>query len=92
MFSHQGKIQKFIPTTICGVSVLLAALLVLLQPETKDKHLTDHVDDEEQTDTNEAIELQKSWKDSFHLFLNFIYERRVYNKIITRFPNKTKST
>lgn len=58
-FLKQGQIQKFIPTTICGVSVLIAAFLVLLQPETKDKHLTDHVDDEEKADEKEEIELQK---------------------------------
>lgn len=33
---------------------------MLLQPETKDKHLTDHVDDEEKADEGDGIELQKS--------------------------------
>lgn len=42
----KGQIKPFIPTTICGFTVLLAGLLVLLQPETKDKHLTDHVDED----------------------------------------------
>lgn len=38
-----GAIASYIPNTICGTLALCAGLLVLLLPETKDKHLTDHV-------------------------------------------------
>lgn len=42
-----GAISWFIPTTICGVSVLVAGLLTTLQPETKNILLKDHVKEEE---------------------------------------------
>lgn len=42
-----GFIAWFIPTTICGVAITLAAVLTLLQPETRGKELSDHVSDDE---------------------------------------------
>lgn len=61
----QGKIRWFIPTTICGVTVLVAGLLILLQPETKGKHLTDHIEEEEkEEETTESetdeVEMHKT--------------------------------
>lgn len=39
----QGGVAWFIPTTVCGVILFTAALLILLNPETSDKKLEDHV-------------------------------------------------
>jgi predicted MFS family arabinose efflux permease len=41
-----GLVGWYIPTTICGITVLAAGLFTLLQPETKGRHLTDHVNQE----------------------------------------------
>lgn len=38
-----GRIAWFIPTTICGVFILLAGLLCLTHPETRGKELKDSV-------------------------------------------------
>lgn len=47
-----GLLAWFIPTTICGATAVAAGLLMLLLPETGDKHLKDHVgeDDEEEAE------------------------------------------
>lgn len=42
-FFFQGKMAWFIPTTICGVLIILAGVLCLTQPETRSKELKDHV-------------------------------------------------
>jgi hypothetical protein len=47
-----------VPTTICGITILSAGLLTLLQPETKDRGLKDHVKQETNADDNE-LELIK---------------------------------
>lgn len=41
-----GLLAAFIPNTICGALALCAGLLILLLPETQNKNLTDHVEDE----------------------------------------------
>lgn len=52
-----GKTAWYIPTTICGVTVLFAGFLTLLQPETKGKALTDHV---KQDLVEETMELKNN--------------------------------
>lgn len=42
-----GLIAAFIPSTICGALALCAGMLILLLPETQNRNLTDHVEDEE---------------------------------------------
>lgn len=39
----QGLIAWYIPTTICGILILLAALLTLTHPETRTSNLKDKV-------------------------------------------------
>lgn len=39
----QGNVAWYIPTTICGASLLLAAVLILLNPDTTQTKLVDHV-------------------------------------------------
>ena len=41
----QGAEAWYIPSTICGAAVLIAGLLVLMLPETKDKELSDTVEE-----------------------------------------------
>ncbi|XP_059622117.1 organic cation transporter protein [Phlebotomus argentipes] len=43
-----GMVAWYIPTTICGSSILLAGFLSLLQPETGNRDLKDHVQQEEE--------------------------------------------
>uniref|UniRef100_A0A1B0CRA0 Putative organic cation transporter protein n=1 Tax=Lutzomyia longipalpis TaxID=7200 RepID=A0A1B0CRA0_LUTLO len=43
-----GLIAWYIPTTICGASILLAGFLSLLQPETANRDLRDHVQQEDE--------------------------------------------
>ncbi|XP_035891142.1 organic cation transporter protein-like [Anopheles stephensi] len=43
-----GRLAWWIPTTICGCSVLLAGALTLLHPETRDAALKDHAQQEQQ--------------------------------------------
>ncbi|GAB0091497.1 organic cation transporter protein [Sergentomyia squamirostris] len=43
-----GMIAWYIPTTICGISILMAGFLSLLQPETANRDLKDHVQQEEE--------------------------------------------
>lgn len=38
-----GQVAWYVPTTICGAGLFGAALLVLLNPETKHSKLVDHV-------------------------------------------------
>lgn len=47
-----GDMAWWIPTTICGVCTFVAALLSLLQPETSNRGLKDHVK-QESNDNNE---------------------------------------
>ncbi|XP_053658724.1 organic cation transporter protein [Anopheles marshallii] len=42
-----GRLAWWIPTTICGCSVLLAGALTLLHPETRDAALKDHAQQEQ---------------------------------------------
>lgn len=48
-----GAITWYIPTTISGLAILAACLLTSFLPETKNKHMTDHVDDEIETSKSE---------------------------------------
>jgi hypothetical protein len=48
----------FVPTTICGIIIISAGFLTLLQPETKDRGLEDHVK-QETTSTANELELIK---------------------------------
>lgn len=41
-----GQLAWWIPTTICGITILLAGMLTLLHPETKDAALKDHAKQE----------------------------------------------
>ena len=41
-----GQVAWYLPTTICGVSAVLAGLLTLFLPETKGKSLNDLVEQE----------------------------------------------
>lgn len=46
-----GLLAAFIPNTICGALALCAGLLILLLPETQNRNLTDHVEDEEKEES-----------------------------------------
>ncbi|XP_065072547.1 organic cation transporter protein [Ochlerotatus camptorhynchus] len=51
-----GQLAWWIPTTICGITILLAGILTLLHPETKDAALKDHVKQEaDLTDDREPM-------------------------------------
>lgn len=39
----QGDLAWYIPTTICGIIIFIAALLTLTLPETRQRTLEDHV-------------------------------------------------
>ncbi|XP_055585439.1 organic cation transporter protein [Uranotaenia lowii] len=54
-----GQLGWWIPTTICGVSVLAAGLLTLLHPETKDAELKDHAKQEVRSEGDESAEPMK---------------------------------
>lgn len=41
-----GLLAAFIPNTICGALALCAGLLILLLPETQNRNLTDHVEED----------------------------------------------
>lgn len=59
-----GRLAWWIPTTICGCSVLLAGALTLLHPETRDAALKDHAQQEQQRQppTDEEILDEKDEK------------------------------
>lgn len=46
-----GLMAAFIPNTICGALALCAGSLILLLPETQNRNLTDHVEDEAPEDS-----------------------------------------
>jgi hypothetical protein len=60
MFSFllQGAQAWYIPSTICGAAVLIAGLLVLMLPETKDKELCDTVEEVMERDPRDKVSLQ----------------------------------
>lgn len=43
LFISQGRISWFIPTTICGVLIVIAGMLCLTHPETRAKDMKDQV-------------------------------------------------
>lgn len=43
--NFQGKLAWFIPTTICGVTIFVAAVLTMALPETRKRKLEDHCHD-----------------------------------------------
>jgi len=45
VFLLQGAQAWYIPSTICGAAVLVAGLLVLMLPETKDRDLSNTVEE-----------------------------------------------
>lgn len=45
VFLLQGAQAWYIPSTICGAAVLIAGLLVLMLPETKDRELSNTVEE-----------------------------------------------
>lgn len=55
-----GLIAAFIPNTICGALALCAGLLILLLPETQNKILTDHVEDEVAADDAISLDEEKA--------------------------------
>jgi hypothetical protein len=57
-FQFQGVWAWFVPTTICGIIIISAGFLTLLQPETKNRGLEDHVKQETTCTANE-LELVK---------------------------------
>lgn len=52
-----GQLAWWIPTTICGITILLAGMLTLLHPETRDAALKDHA--KQETDPTEDREPMK---------------------------------
>jgi len=48
----QGLVAWFIPTTISGSTILLAGLLTLLLPETKNQELKDHITNDKEPNDN----------------------------------------
>lgn len=49
-----GAIAWYIPTTISGAAILAACFLTSFLPETKNRDLTDHVDEEIQESSNDT--------------------------------------
>jgi hypothetical protein len=62
MFSFlQGAQAWYIPSTICGAAVLIAGLLVLMLPETKDKELCDTVEEIMEQSSRDKVSLRNCW-------------------------------
>lgn len=53
--NKKGPLGWYLPTTICGALILIAALLTLSLPETGASQLTDHVEEVPSSSTNSAI-------------------------------------
>jgi hypothetical protein len=54
----QGAQEWYIPSTICGAAVLVAGLLVLMLPETKDKELCDTVEEMTERDSRDKVSVR----------------------------------
>lgn len=54
---YLGTVAWYIPTTICGVALFAAALLMLLNPETQQSRLRDHVEVEGAENRDAELEM-----------------------------------
>jgi len=54
----QGAQAWYIPSTICGAAVLIAGLLVLMLPETKDRDLSDTVEEMTKTGSRDKVSIR----------------------------------
>jgi hypothetical protein len=57
-FLLQGAQAWYIPSTICGAAVLIAGLLVLMLPETKDKEICDTVEEIMERSSRDKVSLR----------------------------------
>ena len=58
-FLLQGAQAWYIPSTIFGAAVLIAGLLVLMLPETKDRELCDTVEEMIETHSKDKVSIRK---------------------------------
>jgi hypothetical protein len=58
VFLLQGAQAWYIPSTICGAAVLIAGLLVLMLPETKDNDLCNTVEEIIETGSRDKVSIQ----------------------------------
>ncbi|XP_023709704.1 organic cation transporter protein isoform X3 [Cryptotermes secundus] len=56
-----GAQAWYIPSTICGAAVLIAGLLVLMLPETKDKEICDTVEEIMERSSRDKVSLRNCW-------------------------------
>jgi hypothetical protein len=61
VFLLQGAQGWYIPSTICGAVVLLAGLLVLMLPETKDKDLCNTVEEITERGSKDKVSIRNCW-------------------------------
>ena len=54
----QGAQAGYIPSTICGAAVLVAGLLVLMLPETKDRDLCDTVEEMTERGSKDKVSIR----------------------------------
>jgi len=55
----QGAEAWYIPSTICGAAVLIAGFLVFMLPETKDRDLSDTVEEITEKDSRDKVSIRK---------------------------------